>query len=172
MTSIATADTLYRRLAETIAWCREKASLNDPKSCLRTPDLRPANLSLTPNKWGVLEYNWKTAISSVEALSDRRAELLGQAVTYSNTLHPDLAGGRFLIADPDNSDQCGLSEPESLGFIDDLDVPAWDTWICYVQEQTTPDPEEVQKTRLSYRAEWNKENRSDFEDWEPSKSVS
>ena len=178
MTSLPTADELHQRIAQTIAWCRLHVSEGDPEHCLRTTALCPANGSAAPNHWGSFDYDWGTsddcqiAVSSVDALAQCRAELLDRAGIDSKTLPSDLAGGRLLIADPEDSDSCALSGPESLGFIDDLDVPAWDTWICYVRERSTPDPEAVQKTQAAYRACWNKGNRAGFADWQPRETVS
>ena len=66
---------------------------------------------------------------------------------------------------------CGVSEPESEGFIDALDVPPWDTWICYVCEPNAPDPEEVRKTQEANRAYYNKPPRDGFVDWQPPAAV-
>ena len=171
-------DKLYRRLAETIAWCCLRVSEDDPENSLRTPALCPANRSAAPNLWGSFDYDWGTsedcriAQASVDALAQCRAELLRRAGLYQDTLPSDLAGGRLLIADLEDSDASGLSEAETDGFIDALDVPAWDTWLCYVRERTTPDPHAVQKTQAAYRACWNKNNRADFEDWQPPETVS
>lgn len=183
MTSLPTADELHQRIAQTIAWCRLHVSEGDPENCLRTPALCPANRSAAPNQGEWFDYHWGTrddcrsAVAAVDALAQCRAELLhqgglDQGGVNSETLPPDLAGGRLLIADPEDSDLSGLSKPESLGFLDDLDVPAWDTWICYVRERSTPDLEAVQKTQAAYRAGWNKGNRADFEDWQPCETVS
>ncbi len=169
-----------RRLAQTIAWCRPRAAISDPRNSLRTPALRPANLSSTPDRWGTPDYDWgtyedsTTAVSTVEALAQTRAQLLRQRQHVSDTevLPPDLAGGRLLIADPLDSDQCGLSVEEALGFIDEVDVPAWDTWVCYISEATTPDPEAVRRTQAQYRAYYNKARAPDFVDWQPRPHVS
>jgi hypothetical protein len=167
--------TEFRRLAETIAWCRLHVTEDDPKDCLRTLALRPTNLSATPDQWGNFDYAWETPAQTqavISALADRRAELLRAANAYTEVLPSDLAGGRLLITLPEESDWCGLSEPETYGFIDALDVPAWDTWVCYLHEKTTPDEEQVRTTQAAYRAFYNKPPRQDFRDWQPPDSVS
>ncbi len=168
---------LRRRLAETIAWCRLRASAADPKNSLRTPALRPANLSRSADRWGNFDYDWgmpedkKTAVSAVATLAETRAELLRQANASADALPPNLGGGRLLIDDPEASDVCGLSGPESEGFIDALDVPPWDTWIGYFCEPNAPDPEEVRRTQEAYRSFYNKPPRDGFVNWQPPATV-
>ncbi|GDX40448.1 hypothetical protein LBMAG21_07400 [Armatimonadota bacterium] len=127
---------LRRRLAETIAWCRLHASIDNPQDCLRTPSLRPSNLRTEPNEWGYFEYDWGTLEKQravVSALAEKRAALLREANTYSAVIPPDLAGGRLLIASPEDSLWCGASRIESLDFIGDSDILPWDTWVMYLQ---------------------------------------
>jgi hypothetical protein len=52
----ANLPSLYRAIAETVAWCRLRANLADPQDSLRTPSLRPANLSIIPDQWGVFDW--------------------------------------------------------------------------------------------------------------------
>ncbi|MCW3052432.1 MAG: hypothetical protein JWN14_1602, partial [Chthonomonadales bacterium] len=113
-------------LAETIAWCRLHVSMDDPSQSLRTPQLRPTNLAITANQWGNFDYEWGTVEEKQVLVSDlavKRAQLLRAENAYPHTLQPDLAGGRLLIAAPEQSDWCCLSIHETAGFIDDLDVP-------------------------------------------------
>lgn len=159
-------------LAETIAWCRLHVSVDDPGRSLRTPHLRPSNLAITANQWGNFDYEWGTVEEKQAVVSDlagRRAQLLRAENEYSVTLPPALAGGRLLIAEPEQSDWCGLSIHETNGFIDDLDVPAWDTWVCYLHETITPDPEQVHRTREALCASYGMES---YADWQPPSSVS
>lgn len=130
----------YRCLAETIRWCSLHVSMENPGECLRTSELRPANLHREPDRWGSPEYDWgileeKRAV--VTSVAERRAEMLRSTNDYTDSVPPDLAGGRLLVIGPEDSDQCCLSEPETYGFIDAVDIPAWDTWIMYLEEATT-----------------------------------
>ena len=165
---------IYSRLAETIAWCQFRANISDPKESLRTPVLRPANLSSIPNQWGNYDYDWDVAEqvqATVDALAYRRANLLQAESLSFDASMPDLQGGRLLIAAPNESDWCCLSEAEAEGFIDALDVPAWDTWICYLREATTPDAEVVRRTQEAFRSFYNRPFRQNFVDWQPPTSV-
>jgi hypothetical protein len=166
---------IYRRLAETVAWCGPRASLADPKDSLRTPMLRPANLSTVANQGGNHDYEWETfqqVQNTLSVLADQRVERLRLEGIYPDASALDLRGGRLLVAAPLESDWCCLSEEASEGFIDALDVPAWDTWICYVQEEATPDPEAVRRMQDAYRALYAHPSHQDFVDWQPPPSVS
>jgi hypothetical protein len=125
-----------RRLAETVAWCAPRADLSDPANCLRTPALRPANWFETAKTSFGFEYRWGKPEEDEEVLrvlATRRADLLRKTNTYPDSLSDGLAGGRLLIADPRDSDVCGLSPVATGGFIDDWDVPPWDTWVDCMQ---------------------------------------
>jgi hypothetical protein len=175
MSTIPAMSDLTVFLAETIAWCSSRASTSNPRDSLRTPELWPPNLSRTANRYGHFDYIWRTVEKNqavVSHLAFRRAEQLRAENRYTRVLPPDLAGGRLLIVEPEESDWCCLSEPETDGFIDALDIPAWDTWVCYAHEPTTPDPENARRTQASYRTQYNKEGRDDFVDWQPRTSVS
>lgn len=171
-----------RLLAETVAWCRLRGSDDDPAWSLRTPPLRPTNLRDTPDRGANFEYDWGTREQNqavVSGLAERRAELLRAASAYPDAAPMNGTEGRLLIAVPQESDWCCLSETESEGFIDALDVPAWDTWLCWVVEPTLPDAEQVKKTQEAYRAAYGKsrlwplrKTRPGFVDWQPPASVS
>lgn len=142
------------RLAEVIAWCVPRASAADPANCLRTPSLCPDDIVEPP----IQRQNPQSYLLPVEKrrlvyeqaeverqeivanLADQRAKLLRQAGQLPNMPAQDLAGGRLLIYAPDENLCDGLAEEESAGFFDINNTPAWDTWICYVQEQQNPNP--------------------------------
>ena len=164
-------DVFRQSLAETVAWCSRHASEADPAGSLRTPVLRPTNLNAMPNEWGNFDYAWGTREqnqSAFTALAQRRAERLWADGDYPEDVPSDWSEGRLLIAVPWESDWCCLSEPESRGFIDGLDVPAWDTWLGYVEEPNQPDPEAVQRTQKALRSFYGKRN----EVWQPPPMVS
>lgn len=175
MPSIPTVEKFSVLLAETIAWCSKRVSASDPKTSLRTLELRPTNFEKDTDSWGNLYYEWNSDEENRAVVADvaaRRAELLRADNAYTDILPPDLAGGYLLVFAPKESDASGLSEGETDGFLDVCDVPAWDTWICYVHEPAIPDPEQVRKTQERYRAQYNRDGREDFEDWQPPQSVS
>jgi hypothetical protein len=145
MTASQDVVSFQARLAETIAWCEWHASTEDPENSLRTADLHPAKWGPNQGPWSDLNDFWGTqeykvaVVSAVEALATARAGLLRQANVYPYaSLPPNLSGGRLLLATPDESDLSGLSEWESGGLINALDIPPWDTWVSYVHEQVAP----------------------------------
>jgi len=156
LTRASEAESLIRRVAETVTWCRAHVSVADPKNSLRTVALRPGNLREIPGGvdyvWG-REVGFRTGVEAVDDLVDRRGELLRREGNSPGAGAIDLRGGRLLIHDPEDSDQCGLSESDSGYFIDIADVPAWDTWIDFRYEDRIPS--EVDE-RFSHRATWSK----------------
>ena len=108
----------------------------------------------------------------VNAVSLGREKLLMEAKIDTGPLFLKLLGGKLLIIFPEDSDICCLSVYEAEGFIDDEDVPPWDTWIGYFEESITPEETYVLQTQARYRASYNKSNSSEFEDWTPEPIVS
>ena len=124
------------RLAETIAWCRLSGYFADPVNSLRTPQLRPKCMIDEPTygyEWGGYEERQAT----MYRLSEKRAELLRKLGKYPSAPTQSVSKGRLLLNDPDNSDICCLSEWDSRGFIDPYDLPPWDTWFWYSEEEVT-----------------------------------
>lgn len=132
-----------RRLVETIAWCSSQdwsfqcpsretitysAFMTSGKG-LRTDLLRPPELSERG------EMVWKTSRERqhvVERLAIKRAALLQeQDISPLQTVQP-LTGGRLLAFNPDGSTSDGALHDFTQGFVDGSNLPAWDTWICYV----------------------------------------
>lgn len=126
--------TVFRwRLAETITWCEAHGSLADPINSLRAPALQPACMVNEPD----YSYDWggtDAKQATIRILSETRADLLRAAGLYPAAPAMNVGHGRLLVSDPEDSDICGLSVVESLGFIDDRDVPPWDTWLWYGDE--------------------------------------
>jgi len=128
-----------KRLAQTIAWCSSRVVVTEPATCLRSLDLRP------PGTWiaSRLNYKWDEIVTAIAEERERRLH-------YPGALSIGLAKGRLLIcssiteAIPD-----GGPTEESLGFIDDDELPPWDTWLCYLEDDT-PDSQ----YRHSYLVSW------------------
>ncbi len=116
-----------RRLAEVIAWCAGRDGAADPKNSLRTPALQPP-------AFGDYRQPLEARQAIVDAVVEKRATLLRREGRYSEHPAEDLAGGRLLICAPDESVWDAVSQSESQGFFDDLDIPAWDTWLCFPRE--------------------------------------
>ena len=112
---------IKRRLAQTIFWCSSRADQERPATSLRTPYLRPPTL----------EANRSFTVNCVV----NRRELIGEREIRDAQIPADLAGGRLLIYFPEDNLCCGAAEQETLGFFDVDNVPPWDTWVTYFDEQ-------------------------------------
>jgi len=107
-----------QRLAEAIDWCEARASLADPKACLRSPRLAPRPLA----------GNRKQVVESV-ALA-RHIALRWPPARLANSL----AGGRLLGYVPDDNLSDCAAEAETREYFDCDNVAPWDTWVGYVHE--------------------------------------
>ncbi|WP_342380082.1 hypothetical protein NVS55_10985 [Myxococcus stipitatus] len=123
------------RLAETIAWCGPRVVASQAGVTTRTEALMPPlcrhdgdtqlRLLLDPPGAGK---------EAVEFIGGRRREQLLRA-NQGVHAYEGLAGGRVYATDF-NTDICGAATAPSNGFLDDYDIPGWDTWFAH--EQTGP----------------------------------
>ena len=114
-------DQFSSRLAQTIFWCAPRTDKLNPATSLRTEALRPR----------MLEENRSSAVDTVV----HARELYGGVDIRKATIPRDLGGGRLLIYFPNNDLACGAAEQETAGFFDVNNVPPWDTWVTYFQDQ-------------------------------------
>src|SRR4051794_22535240 len=90
-------DEFLGRFTEAIKWCAPRATLHDPKDCLRPTRLAPEPLA----------GSRKDVVRSVA--SSRRIEL-----TWPKPQSAEgLAGGRLLGYEPDGNLSCGAAEVET-----------------------------------------------------------
>lgn len=113
------------RLAQTIFWCASRADKGNPSTSLRTPELRPR----------LLEESRSAAVATVA----NARELHGGEEIRNATIPPALGGGRLVIYFPNYDLACGAAEQETLGFFDINNVPPWDTWVAYLQDEYNAD---------------------------------
>jgi hypothetical protein len=125
---------LFRvRLAETIAWCSERASGDDPKHSLRTMDLLPPFLRDCTEQWFWEHQGSAEQMQAiVEAVGENRAKHLREQGRCTVAPADGPAAGYLLFCAPDETVWDGVSEPESDGFFDCGDLPPWDTWVSAV----------------------------------------
>lgn len=136
-------------LAEAIAWCATRATIADPEWCLRTPTVEPgpldADLSVSQRQ------------ECVARLVQSRSRLLQDA---GDPLTPtaDLAGGRLLLFDPEETLSDGAAAVASRRFFDDDNVPPWDSWVLYVVDQLRPEQhyfaDPLHPAHVSYLVSW------------------
>src|ERR1700677_4399103 len=107
-----------QRLAEAIYWCAPRASLDNPKNCLRT--LRLAPQPLAGNRLQVVE----------SVCHARNIALRWPAARLAKNLE----GGRLLGYAPDDNLSDCAAEAETMEYFDCDNVPPWDTWVGYIHE--------------------------------------
>lgn len=119
-------------LAETVAWCSERASETDLTDSLRTPGLLPASVR---ERGGLSECRDPSVLASlVKAVAAERSKQLPVRLHCPIIPAEALAGGRLLLIMPDWCLDYGISEWASGGFFDTDDFPPWDTWVWYGDE--------------------------------------
>lgn len=110
------------RLAQTIFWCASRAHNANPATALRTPELRPR----------LMEKNRSSTVNTVVYAR----ELFGGVDIRKATIPTALGGGRLLVYFPNNDLACGAAEQETAGFFDVNNIPPWDTWVDFFQDET------------------------------------
>lgn len=130
------------RLAETVAWCRPRASVGDPRHCLRTPALRPEGWrDDTPYRSGFDVFSDSAVdqlgdhLRIVDTLARARAQLLHSEHRSPDVAAEHLSGGRLLLYNPWDDLWDGAAEQESMGYFDQHNVPPWDTWVSVLRDE-------------------------------------
>lgn len=119
-----------QRLREVIAWCQPRFSMDDIRNSLRTPPI--------PDWHPAYDYAY-----SVKLVAEHfQVVMQKQAAAFRNDPDADwdfvgLANGRLMVSWLSSTHE-GTSEVETDDFIDDDDVPAWDTWVDLFQENGQP----------------------------------
>jgi hypothetical protein len=114
-------DWFFTSLAETIAWCSRSDVGSDPKSSLRL---------IEPN-----DFCLDSRTSRVYGIRVRRSRRLARAGITKLQPAKDLQGGRLILFEPDATASDGAAESISQGYFDVHNVPPFDTWVWYVDEQ-------------------------------------
>jgi hypothetical protein len=129
---------LEERIADLEVWCDLRTLPADPRLILRTPRLWPSDLSPVSAQDG-RELTAVASVAGRQTLVDRiaaeRHRSLRQRGSTSRRAPRKVHDGRYLVCDPDFTVWDGASEHASRGFFDVGDVPPWDTWLAYVDEQ-------------------------------------
>lgn len=118
------------RLAETIAWCVPRAVAAQAGVTTRSAELMPMLFRHdSATRLGMLLESPIAGDEAVEFIVRCRREELARA---KQPLAPfgALAGGRVFATDFD-TDHCGAATAPSNGFVDDSDIPGWDTWFAH-----------------------------------------
>jgi len=124
---------ILRSLNETIIWCTYKANYLQAEESTRTIDVSSVS------RMGYGNSNTEDRQEIVNEVCEARRRLLAADGLIVTKDKQDLAGGKILIYEIDNTDSCGLSPVESNGYIDGDDMPGWDTWFHFLQHPTRGD---------------------------------
>lgn len=119
--NLKSAENFRLRLAQTILWCAPRADVSNPKDCLRTPELRPR----------VFERDRFSAVDTVAIERERYGD-----IEFRHAQVPkDLGGGRLLAYFPETNLYDGAAEVHTDGFLDVDNLPGWDTWIAFFEDE-------------------------------------
>lgn len=115
---------------QTAVWCLEHISAVDPKSSLRTSILQghSEEWQLHLNEYVFCNTGWSTLVTDL-VLRRKKALRVTDLTTVS--MSNVIKEGRFLIFRPTLSNHNGASQDESSGYLDYVDAPPWDTWVCW-----------------------------------------
>ncbi|HST03660.1 MAG TPA: hypothetical protein VLQ48_02880 [Chloroflexia bacterium] len=116
-----------QRLAEAIAWCNIHASIDKPATSLRSPELNP----IAPGSEVEVGAKWEGEQGPVETLVALRSRRLREMEIYPTLPAAPLNDGRLLVYFPYANLTDGTAADVSMGFLDGLDAPPWDTWVWF-----------------------------------------
>lgn len=120
---------VLQSLNETIAWCSKHADAKLGYLSTRLIGFEGSKVLSDRSLWQLED---KKQVEYVNNLILARKKLLATDIACNF----DLAGGKVLCYEADNTDCCGLSPPETNGYIDVDDMPGWDTWFhCYTHPE-------------------------------------
>jgi hypothetical protein len=127
MTELA-PDWFVKQLAESRLWCQPRARVGDPELCLRSSDLRPDLETYYSEDRAI----WVHPAMIREVVHKRHIAL---ASRHQRVELVDLTGatGRLLLCAYDYTNHNGATADETSYFLDDHDVPPWDSWVAEVQ---------------------------------------
>lgn len=121
---------IKRALTETLAWCGPRAVAGEAGATTRSAELMPPLFRHDGDtQIRLLLESPAVGKESVEFIVRRRREHLAGA-NQRPLSYDGLAGGRVFVTDF-NTDICGAATAPSNGFLDDYDVPGWDTWFAH-----------------------------------------
>lgn len=114
-------------IAEAEAWVSTFGDLGSPETSLRSDCLKP-EAPLTGDRLDSRSQDARARV--VESVIQRRKQYLAEE---GIEVHQDSASTeRFiLVCNIDDSDWSTLPHDASKGFLNECDVPAWDTWLMF-----------------------------------------
>jgi hypothetical protein len=128
-------------LIDALDWCLRRADPANPRECLRTPDLQPYLFNESRFQ-SVYDVAWARHLKLAESgIAERFPHRLDDPEVEHDSerqFPPRLAGGRLLVWYRDLTVDDGVGESCTNGYLDESDMPPWDTWITYVHPDDDP----------------------------------
>ncbi len=128
-------------LLEAVLWASSRADSQNPTRSLRSAALAPYvfNDSRHDTVFDVVSRRHRELEleKRVTRLGGRWDELVDAQSIGLGDLQPVLTTGRLLVWARDSTIDDGVGQAETKGYLDESDMPPWDTWVAYVD----PHPE-------------------------------
>jgi hypothetical protein len=125
-------------LLETVAWTSAHAEPNDPTQCLRSPRLAPYLFNdsrhATVHDVASQRHCQLETEGRVRRIGGRAEDLVDVATIGLADAARLTAGGRLLVWERDTTIDDGAGQAETRGYLDESDMPPWDTWVAYVDD--------------------------------------
>src|SRR5882724_7473208 len=119
------------QLELTSAWCVTRIDTGNPRTCLRSAELRPDLESLQLKDDDI----WMCPQLVEEVSRKRQSHFSSSAISQEPNL-VDQSRGRLLLVAQDYSNHNNLTSDLTGGFFDYNDVPPWDTWVALIEGDT------------------------------------
>lgn len=127
---------LRRALLEAVLWSDSRADPSAPGSCLRSELLRPYifNESRHDTVYDVAcaRHAGLERDDVIAPRGGRSEELLEAAEVGLSHAIAVVKRGRLLVWHRDETIDDGAGEAATSGYLDESDMPPWDTWVAYV----------------------------------------
>jgi hypothetical protein len=126
-------------MLQAISWCRAQSRRDDPRWCLRSDRIRPSVIRADAPTFRTYSYEWLSGAPLTDIVNEvvHRRSIALEDAGLAPLAQGQRVDGRLLLNYPYNSDYSCLSDECSDGYIDECDVPPWDTWIASLN-QTWP----------------------------------
>lgn len=108
----------FASLNDAKTWCDQRLRGTSDYSRLRTSELAASHRGI-PEPYG-------QSYASINALVDTRSRLLNTQIASNHTSE------RLLCCDVAASEAPGASSLASNGYINEFDLPPWDTWVAWM----------------------------------------
>jgi hypothetical protein len=120
-------------LLETVLWANERADPQGPIHSLRSKALAPYLFSASRHET-VFDVAWKRhrELNLGGRFGRHEGPFVDAESIGLGEITPILETGRLLVWERDSTIDDGVGEAVTGGYLDESDMPPWDTWIAYV----------------------------------------